>query len=78
MSLFLASVADAQILYKMNHRMYRMATCKTLTESTLTFQSTIEEIRAGRGGMLCGKFAHSSGINIELTNVMFDMDMLAW
>ena len=78
MSLFLASVADAQIFYKMNRKMYQVATCKTLTDSNFSFSSTQEEIRAGSGGKLCGRFSHSSGLNIELTNAMFDLDTLAW
>ena len=77
MNTFLASVGTAQLLVRHNNQLTHLADCKTLTESSLSFVNTAEEIRCGAGAKLHGRFSHSSGLSIELQDAMFDIDYLS-
>ena len=74
---FLASVGNAKLLGKKNGVVYHIADVRTLTESTLSFSNTQEEIRAGEGAQLYGRFAHDSGMTCTLTDAMFDLNYVA-
>lgn len=46
---------------------------KSLTESTLDFAITSEEVRGGRGNSLLGKYFHDSSLTATLTDALFDI-----
>lgn len=70
---FLASVADA-IIYKGDQL---ISYAETLTDTSVDVSTTLEEIRAGGGNKLWAKYAHTSGFNMTLNNVMFDSNFMA-
>lgn len=74
---FLASVGNAKLLGKKNGELYHIADVRTLTESTLSFSNTMEEVRAGEGAQLFGRFSHDSGLAIQLTDALFDLNYVA-
>lgn len=74
---FLASVGNAQLLVKKGSTLEHFADVRTLTESTLSFSTTMEDVRAGQGAQLYGRFAHDSGVNVTLTDAMFDVKYIA-
>lgn len=74
---FLASVGNAKLLGKVNGELRHIADVRTLTESTLSFSNTQEEIRAGEGAQLMGRFSHDSGMAVTLTDAMFDLNYIA-
>lgn len=73
MKKFLAGVARA-ILLRGNSL---IGVAQTLTDSTLDFSITAEEIRAGAGNALYGKYFHDSNLNVTLTDAMFNMEYVA-
>lgn len=77
MKKFLASVGNAQLLKKEGGKLVHFADVRTLTESTLSFANTMEEVRAGEGAKLYGRFAHDSGLTVTLTDAMFDINYIA-
>ena len=77
MKKFLASVGNAQLLKKEGGKLVHFADVRTLTESTLSFANTMEEVRAGEGAKLYGRFAHDSGLTVTLTDAMFDIGYIA-
>ena len=74
---FLASVGNAKLLGKKNDQLVHIADVRTLTESTLSFSNTQEEVRAGQGAQLYGRFSHDSGMTATLTDAMFDLNYVA-
>ena len=52
-------------------------TSVTLVDSSLGFQVTLEEIRAGLGAKLYGKYAHTTGMTMKLTDAMWNLKFLA-
>lgn len=70
---FLAGVADVDLF--VGDELF--ATAKTLTDSTFSFDVSLEEIRAGQGAKLYGKYAHSSTMDVTLTDVMFRLEFIA-
>lgn len=50
---------------------------RTLTDSTLNYSISSEELRAGDGNALWGKFFHTSNLAITITNAMFDLNYVA-
>ena len=73
---FLASVGNAKLLGKVNDELQHIADVRTLTESTLSFSNTQEEIRAGEGAQLMGRVSHDSGMTVTLTDAMFDLNYI--
>lgn len=73
----LASVGDAQGFREVNGKMYQVLSAKTLTDSSLSLTSTMEEIRAGQGAKLYGRFSHDTGMTANLTDAMFKMEYIA-
>lgn len=74
---FLASVGNAKLLGKRNGVFQHIADVRTLTESTLSFSNTMEEVRAGQGAQLYGRFGHDSGMTVNITDAMFDINYIA-
>lgn len=70
---FLAGVADVEI-FKNNELIIEG---KTLIESAITIDVSAEEIRAGKGATLYGKYFHSSNLNLKISDAMFKMEYLA-
>lgn len=70
---FLASVGNAEGYAKEDGVLKRVLSARTLTESTLGFTSSMEEVRAGQGAKLYGRFNHSAGMTVSLTDAMFDL-----
>ena len=50
---------------------------KTLTDSSIDASISAEEIRAGGGNLLYGKYFHTSNLNLAMTNALFDMKYMA-
>lgn len=70
---YLASVANVELFAKENGKLVHWASAKTLTDSAFGFTLSMEEVRAGQGGKLYGRFAHTSGMTFTMTDAMFDM-----
>lgn len=77
MKKFLASVGNAQLLGKKDGKLVHIADIRTLTESTLSFSNTMEDVRAGEGAKLYGRFSHDAGMTVTLTDAMFDLNYIA-
>lgn len=77
MQKFLASVGSGLLYAKRADELQFIANVKTLTESTLSFSSTMEEVRAGQGAKLYGRFNHDAGMTVTLTDAMFDLNYIA-
>lgn len=80
---FLASVANAEafVMEKNtlgNDELKHVLSAKTLTDSTLGFTSTTEEVRGGVGAKLYGRFVHTTGMTVQLTDAMFDIDYIRY
>lgn len=75
---FLASVGTGSIFAKKDNALQMVAHVNTLTESTLGITSTQEEVRAGQGAKLYGRFNHDAGLTVTLTDAMFDLNYIAW
>lgn len=73
---FLASVANVELFEKKNGVLTHFASAKTLTDSAFGFTLSMEEVRAGQGGKLYGRFAHTSGMTFTMTDAMFDIDYI--
>ena len=70
---FLAGVADARI-FKDNEL---FATAKTLIDSSISIGVSAEDIRAGKGEKLFGKYFHTSTFDLKMTDAMFKLEYLA-
>lgn len=75
---FLASTGVGVLFAKEDNDMRMVAHVNTLTESTLSISSTQEEVRAGQGAKLYGRFNHDAGLTVTLTDAMFDLNYIAW
>lgn len=78
MKKFLASVGTGTLFTKVDGELKMAAHVTTLTESTLSITSTQEEVRAGQGAKLYGRFNHDAGMTVTLTDAMFDLNYIAW
>lgn len=67
---FLASVGNAEGFRKVNGELQHILSAKTLTDSSLSFSVSMEDVRAGQGAKLYGRFAHTSGMTISLTDAI--------
>lgn len=77
MKKFLASVGRGILVGRQNDIEQVIANVDTLTESTLSITSTQEEVRAGQGAKLYGRFNHDAGLTVTLTDAMFDLNYIA-
>ena len=77
MAVFLAGVGNAELFKKVNDTEYLFASAKTLTESSITIGVSEEDIRAGMGAKLYGKYFHTSTFDLKLTDAMFRLEYLA-
>ena len=73
MATFLAGVANADI-FKDNNL---FATAKTLIDSSITIGVSAEDIRAGQGAKLYGKYFHTSTFDLKLSDAMFKLEYIA-
>lgn len=73
MNEILAGVGRA-LLFKGNTL---IGVARTLTESTLGFTITGEEIRGGEGNTLFGRYYHDSNLEVTLTDAMFNLEYMA-
>jgi hypothetical protein len=73
MAVFLAGVANAEI-FKGNDL---FATAKTLIDSSITIGVSAEDIRAGQGAKLYGKYFHTSTFDLKMTDAMFRLEYIA-
>ena len=73
MNLFIAGVGKVE-LFKGKES---VLISKTLVDSSISLSVSLEDIRAGAGAKLYGKYAHSSGMTMKLTDAMFRMEFLA-
>ena len=67
---FLAGVANAEI-FKGNDL---FSTAKTLIDSSITIGVSAEDIRAGQGAKLYGKYFHTSTFDLKMTDAMFRLE----
>ena len=78
MAYFLAGVGNAEILKKNRDGVEELfATAKTLTDSSITIGVSAEDIRAGQGAKLYGKYFHTSTFDLKMTDAMFKMEYIA-
>lgn len=64
---FMAGVGTAE-LFTADNQLF--ATAKTLTDSSITVGVQAEEVRAGAGAALRGKFYHSTTFDLTLTDAI--------
>ena len=70
---FLAGVATATIMDGDKI----VATANTLLDSSITIGVSMEDVRAGVGNKLFGRYAHTSTMDLKLTDAMFNLQYLA-
>ena len=73
---FLAQVANGEIFVRQDNGTRKLMSVRTYTNSTLSISSSNEEIRAGQGAKLYGRFNHSAGMTVQLEDAMFDMNYI--
>ena len=73
MAYFMAGVANAEIFKGKD----LFATAKTLTDSSVTIGVTGEDVKAGQGAMLYGKYFHSATMGLKMTDAMFRLEYIA-
>lgn len=73
MNLFIAGVGNVELFKGKDS----VLVSKTLVDSSINLSVSLEDIRAGAGAKLYGKYAHSSGMTMKLTDAMFRMEFLA-
>lgn len=74
---FLAQVGNAELFENVGGTLRLFATAKTLTDTSITVTSTSEDIRQGEGSKLVDKFYGSPGMDINLTDAMFNTKYIA-
>lgn len=74
---FLASVGNADAFRMVNGKLQHVLSARTLTESTISVSSTMEDVRAGQGAKLFGRFNHDAGMTVSLTDAMFKLEYIA-
>ena len=72
-NLFIAGVGNVD-LFKGNQS---VLVSKTLVDSSINLSVSLEDVKAGAGAKLYGRYAHSSGMTMKLTDAMFRMEFLA-
>ena len=70
---FLAGVGVAQLFE--GDRL--VATANALIDSSISISVSTEDLRAGMGAKLLGRYMHSSGMTLKLTDAMFNLEYLA-
>ena len=70
---YLAGVADCELFQ--GDQLF--ASARTLIDSSITIGTSVEELRAGRGNALWGKYYHTSTFDLKLTDAMFNLEYLA-
>ena len=55
-----------------------VASAKTLLDSSISINSSAEDVRGGIGNKLLGKYYHTSTMDINLTDVVFKLEYLAF
>ena len=78
MAVFMAGVGTAEI-FKVGEdgQESLFSTAKTLTESGITIGVSAEDIRAGAGAKLYGKYFHTSTFDLKMTDAMFKLEYIA-
>lgn len=72
---FIAGPAIALMLDEANNL---LGVAKTLSDSTLGFTNTAEEVRGGPGNMLYGRYFHDAGLTVSLTDIMFGLEYVGF
>lgn len=70
---FLAGVGVAQIFD--GERL--VASANALIDSSISISVSTEDLRAGTGAKLFGRYMHSSGMTLKLTDAMFNLEYIA-
>ena len=70
---FLAGVGVAQLFEGDK----LVATANALIDSSISISVSTEDLRAGMGAKLLGRYMHSSGMTLKLTDAMFNLEYLA-
>ena len=73
MAVFLAGVGTATLMDGDDI----FVTADTLTDSSITLDLSLEEVRGGQGNRLLGRFAHTSTFGLTLTDALFNLEYLA-
>ena len=78
MAVFMAGVGTAEIFKVGKDGQENLfSTAKTLTESGITIGVSAEDIRAGAGAKLYGKYFHTSTFDLKMTDAMFKLEYIA-
>jgi len=75
MAYVMASVGTVQLFDPSNNAL--IVTSKTLSEQSMSFAVTAEEVRGGTGNRLLAKYYHDSAFSLTLTDQLFDLEYLA-
>lgn len=71
---YLASVAEVELFEKVDGALRLFASAHTLTDSAMSFSNSMEEVRGGQGGKLYGRFGHTSGVTLQMTDIIVNMN----
>lgn len=74
MKKYLASVGSAQLLDQSGNH---IADVRTLTDSSISIQTNMQDVVAGEGGKLYGRFNVGSTFRLQLTDALFDLNYFA-
>ena len=78
MAVFMAGVGTAEIFKVGKDGQENLfSTAKTLTESGITIGVSAEDVRAGAGAKLYGKYFHTSTFDLKMTDAMFKLEYIA-
>ena len=77
MAVFMAGVGTAELFKVTDGVEHLFSTAKTLTESGITIGVSEEDIRAGEGAKLYGKYFHTSTFDLKMTDAMFKLEYIA-
>lgn len=72
---FMAGVYDVDVYDKSMNPI--LVNGKTLVDSSMSLSTTAEEIRAGSGAQLYGRYFHTSALTFTINDAMFNFDFMA-
>lgn len=72
---FIAGPAIALMLDEANNL---LGVARTLSDTSLGFTNTAEEVRGGPGNMLYGRYFHDAGLTVSLTDIMFGLEYIGF
>ncbi len=74
--MFLGGIGYAQGFENRDGQLVKIFEARTLTDATVSFSVTAEEVRGGPGNPLLGQFFHNANMGITLVDTMFRLEYI--